>query len=130
MKKNKHWRLWLVGAAVLLLIGFFYIQLSTAYISNDAIQQAVFRSLPKEEQEALGDRAWRYFKVEKVKLKDVPSIINSNFSQKINQRSLFLNGNVVYKVTFPLSNPMYGFNEGVAYVNPFTRGIVGYAGML
>lgn len=79
---KKVWRLSLVGATALLLFGIIYIKWNVTYISDAAIQQAVFHSLSKEEQEALGDRAWRYFKVEKMNLKDIPTISSMNFSQK------------------------------------------------
>ena len=130
LKWIKLQKLWLIGIIVILLLGFLYIQWSTAYISHEALQKAVYRSLPKEEQEALGVGAWRYFKVEQVNLNDVPPISNWSFSQRFHQQLLFLNGHVVYKVTYPLANPIFSSYEGAAYVNPFTRGIVGYAALL
>lgn len=130
LKWMKGWRLWLIGVISLLLIGFLYIQWSTAYISKEALQQAVYRSLPKEEQEALGVNAWRYFIVEKVNVTDVPTIRNWSFTQRFNQGLLVLNRNVIYKVTYPLVDPIMDHNHSVVYVNPFTRGIIGYAAML
>lgn len=130
LKWIKNWKLWLIGVIIILLLGFLYIQWSTAYISHEALQKAVYRSLPKEEQEALGVGAWRYFKVEQVNVNDVPPISNWSYSQRFHEQLLFLNGNIVYKVTYPLANPIVDHYHRIVYVNPFTRRIVGYAALL